>query len=693
MDDLLNFDAPVIKQVLDKCRMLEAAPEEEGKGKVRLDGRSDGLHRLKTGDFRVFYTFDDEKVSLWAVRRKKVQGQYRGKKGGDVTYDGLDEVEDDDLDVSIPVAAVAVGGFEEWVQPASAVTPLPETISVELLRAIGVPDAFHSRLLSIADQETLLDCPGVPAEHLLAIDRHMFEEPLDLRSDQPELYALGGVDDLLRFAEGQVVPFLLRLNPEQERFVTWATDAAGPTLVKGGPGTGKSTVAIYRAREMVRVLRSLGVDRPSLLFTTYTNALVTVTRQLLWSLLGDDAACVQVQTVDWLVGKTLAAAGELTRRPSASTRSALQKQAFASPVLGGNALQQRAQQSAIERLGHRYVFEEIQTVIHGRGLHRLDEYLATPRPGRRVPLRESQRRGVWAVATSYDAALQEAGYVTWEQARARAAEIAAGDRPGVPRFDAVIVDEAQDLDVGAVRLLVETCVAPNRLFLTADESQSIYAAGFGWSDVHDQLRFRGRTGVLRANHRSTRQITEAARDYLAAGVEEDLVPDAQTYVHAGPPPAVRSVGDPAEELDLLARFLRGAARELRLTIGSGAVLVPDQYVGRPLATGLVKRGVPATYRDSREFELDDNSVTVLPFVAAKGLEFPVVAIAGFGASKFPHLPPDADDETLVEFLVRARRTLFVCMTRAMRALLVVTPRGDDSMLHDGYGPDLWNCDV
>ena len=103
--DLLEFDAPTIKQILDKCTMLQESPEEGGKAKARLTGRTDGLHRLRAGKFRIFYTYDDEKVSLWAVRRKTVKGQYRGKKGGDVTYDGIDEVEDDDLDLDIPELA------------------------------------------------------------------------------------------------------------------------------------------------------------------------------------------------------------------------------------------------------------------------------------------------------------------------------------------------------------------------------------------------------------------------------------------------------------------------------------------------------------------------------------------------------------------------------------------------------------
>ena len=163
------------------------------------------------------------------------------------------------------------------------------------------------------------------------------------------------------------------------------------------------------------------------------------------------------------------------------------------------------------------------------------------------------------------------------------------------------------------------CAEPNRLFVTADVNQSIHSAGFSWQAVHEDLNFVGRTGILKANHRSTKEITEAARDHLACGVPEDLAPDEQTYVHTdGPLPAVRALADTDEEADLVARYLKGATKDQRLTIGSGAVLVPDQFVGKPLVEALEERGIPAEYKDSRSFELSDNYVTVLPLTSAKG---------------------------------------------------------------------------
>lgn len=682
LSELERLPANRQAQVMGKIGMLATDPEPEAKTRKRLKGADDGLYRLRSGDYRVFYTYDDQAVSLFSVRRRS-----------DDTYDALPDVEDfDHGDFTVVRSGPTEEDFRRWITPQDDSTPFPEPITDELLDGLDVPRPYHDRLKRIETQEELLECPGVPDEYLLTIDQHMFDKPIERVAEEPTLIAPGGVDDLLRYTEGEVVSFLLELDPEQRKVVSWALEAGGPTLVKGGPGTGKSTVALYRVREMIRVLRGAGIEDPRVLFTTYTNALVTFSNQLLEALLGEDLECVEIRTADSVVGTVLARAGEGSRRPSASERSDLQKRALESVEFPGNAVQRKAQKKAIVRLGRSYVFEEIEAVIQGRDLGDLEHYLEGARPGRRFPLRENARRAVWAVHLAYARELEEAGLESWQQARARAACLVTEGRSGVEPYDAVVVDEAQDLDASAIRLLVELCERPNRLFLTADESQSIYAAGFGWKDVHEQLEFVGRTANLSSNHRSTEQIIEAARDYLAAGLPDDLEPDRQTYAHEGPLPVVRSMDDVGAESDLLARYLRGATREFRLTIGSGTVLVPYKRTGRRIAGALEERGVPAEFQDSRRFAIDDNAVTVLPLRAAKGLEFPVVAVAGFVGSGYPDLPRDADEQALVDALIRERRTLFVSMTRAMRALLVVLPADTRSMLFDGFDSELWNVE-
>src|SRR5436305_6152455 len=136
----------------------------------------------------------------------------------------------------------------------------------------------------------------------------MFERPLAQVLQQPD-YLLADVNDFLRYKEGELLGFLLKLSPEQEKYVTWGMNGTGPTLLKGGPGTGKSTIALYRVRSLVQELRKKGRDEFRVLFTTYTNALVNSSKQLLGQLLGDDVEFVEVQTADRIVSKLLGQVG------------------------------------------------------------------------------------------------------------------------------------------------------------------------------------------------------------------------------------------------------------------------------------------------------------------------------------------------------------------------------------------------
>jgi superfamily I DNA/RNA helicase len=261
---------------------------------------------------------------------------------------------------------------------------------------------------------------------------------------------------------------------------------------------------------------------------------------------------------------------------------------------------------------------------------------------------------------------------------------------GPTPYDAVVVDEAQDLDPSLLWILTSLAKAPNRIFLAADADQSIYGSGFRWADVHEGLRFKGRTGILRANFRSTREIGEAARVYLADGTldEESVVPE---YVHTGPLPAVRHVRPTGDEVGLLTRFFKDAARELRLPVWAGALLVPSERTGERLATQITAQGLPARFMSGRDLDLSAQTIKVMTLKSAKGLEFPSVAIAGF-ESPYPYLRTGIDEDERAERTAQERRTLFVAMTRAMRALLVSIPDGLQSSLLDGINGPLWNSD-
>jgi superfamily I DNA/RNA helicase len=255
-----------------------------------------------------------------------------------------------------------------------------------------------------------------------------------------------------------------------------------------------------------------------------------------------------------------------------------------------------------------------------------------------------------------------------------------------------VVDEAQDLDATVLRVLVGQTQAADRIFVTAAANQSIYGSGFRWTDVHAELRFQGRTGVLRKNYRTTQEIGEAAQAYLQGGsLDDEVIPRSYAQV-GGPLPAFRTARGAAAESDLVASFLKVASREARQGTGACAVLVPSEAAGRALSERLARAGIQSEFMPGRELDLEKSVVKVITLQSAKGLEFPVVAVAGF----IDGLPQaggrGAGEEETEEALARQRRVMFVAMTRAMRALLVVGP-DRPWPLFNGFDPQLWNVEA
>lgn len=680
-NQLLAIPKERVVQILEKIEVLRDDPKPHGSLKKKLHGYKGDIYRLRSGDFRIIYTYGDGWVALLGVDARK--DVYKGDKL---------VAEETEVDVT------PFSKLDDLLTPEKTSAPPPKPsqtdnlllveLTEDLLDRLLIPKACFPTLLACRTFDDLLeaDVPDGVRDRLFdCITAPNFDQVLS----QPS-FVTGSPDELLRFKEGDLLGFLLKLNPEQEKFVTWAVNATGPTLLKGGPGTGKSTVALYRTREILKQLQANGTRQPRILFTTYTNALVTFSEQLLQQLLGQEAQFVEVKTADALMYSLVC---HSTGQPKIGTTKELLKfiqQAVPKAIatLEGNVLQQQAQRLILQRLQPEYLLEELTEVIDARGIETLENYQATPRTGRSIPLNKTQRQAIWKLRHYFDELLATQGIETWAQVRNRAlALLQSTSQPLL--YDAVIIDEAQDLSPTILRFLTQLCREPNRFFITADANQSIYGSSFRWTDVHESLKFVGRTGVLKVNHRTTQEIGEAAYSYLQEGTLDEDDSD-RLYIHTGPPPAVRAVADRNSEGNLLAQFCRTAAHEFRLSLGACAILVPTEKVGKNITGQLNYLGIEAQFMTSKDLDLNSKGVKVLPLKAAKGLEFPIVAIAGFLEGAYPTIPKGTAPEAATEILNRERRTLYVAMTRAMRALLVLVPAKKPFPLLQTFDPHLWN---
>jgi len=269
MSDFMNLakhqQHDVVKALDD---LIQDAKDHPRKSIKKLDSY-ENVWRYRIGDFRLIYSVAGKVVQLLAVGARK-DVYVRFGIDGDIPDAALIEEVERALDPTRTLSHEYV-----YVAP-PAPTPissnLPMILTEQQLRQWLIPDVFHAALSACQTEDDLMTAQ-VPPEHMERILNCLWPKAADQVAQEPNLI-LNDPEDLLRYAEGDLLGFLLKLDAEQEKTVDWAL--RGPTLIKGGPGSGKSTVALYRAAQLLsRTPSDTEKNSPTVLFTTYTMALIT----------------------------------------------------------------------------------------------------------------------------------------------------------------------------------------------------------------------------------------------------------------------------------------------------------------------------------------------------------------------------------------------------------------------------------
>lgn len=698
-NDLFSLPRHTQRRISRAVQRIQDDPYSAGgQSKRCLKHLYRNVYRYRIGDYRLLYSVGDRCVCLLGIGlRDDVYDRFHAKEE-DLTPEvaGADSAEPQVIPTAAYDSFTEVSATREArAEGRSGLEPEEEEgddgsgpqLLAELLDVWGVDPIHRTVILQCETVDELLDIdvPEDVKEKLLH-----WHQPPDIEQilEQPTM-ELRHPSDLDRYMDGSLKRFLLKLDPEQERVASRTLQ--GPTLVKGGPGTGKSLVALYRLKNLVEAPRQGALfarREPRILFVTYTRALINVSGELLDELLDDMPATVDVMTLDSKVRDIITGA-ELPFRPASERdqREAL-AEALQSFSAGGNTLRRAELIERVSALRPDYLLEEFHWVLEGRGLDSLGEYLAEERAGRGIRFDRSLRAAVWELHQEYLTELDGRGLATWNAYRRRARDVVGGwDKEQL--YDVVIIDEAQDLTPVALGLCVDLCRHPTGLYLTADASQSIYSRGFSWQRVHDDLQVRGRTTVLKRNYRMTEQIAEAAGQLLLDhGGGDAEVLDGQA-VHWGPKPILYGARSTDDEDDAIAAFLRESSHAVGLPLGSGAVLVRTNRLAEEVAQGLTRRGIPAKHVRSEAVTLDSGHVRVMTMHSAKGLEFPFVAVARMTRWAMPMLPRDMQEEEREDHVMGERRLLFVALSRAMRRLLVAYDRSSPSPFVAEFNPELW----
>jgi hypothetical protein len=440
------------------------------------------------------------------------------------------------------------------------------------------------------------------------------------------------------------------LHPEQLRVVRRL--ATGPARIRGAAGTGKTVLALHRAAYLAEATR-----RP-VLVTSFIKTLPPVLSELYQRLSPHTVDRVEFTNLHAWASRLLKNRGHSVRVDPYQANTAFAR-----------AWTKYGKNSSLAEVGvpREYWRDEIDYVIKGRGITDYADYADLARIGRRTRLGSAQRETVWEIYTEYEAQLREACLTDFTDLLSLAI-IELREHPLGSGYAAVIVDEVQDLNCQAIRLLAEISSAGEHLLLIGDGQQQIYPGGYTLAE--GGISVAGRSAVLRTNYRNAADIVEAA----ARVVAEDGYNDLEGTEEAG-------------RRDVVAIRERGQVWNVAAASVEWLNQRAVQHVAELLATGHDPGGIAILCGTNKEIDEHQKwlsragipsiklaayagvpvaAVKVGTYARAKGLEFKDVVVTIRGRTTIKN----ASGELQQEERERDNRQLFVAMTRARDTLWI-----------------------
>jgi superfamily I DNA/RNA helicase len=577
-------------------------------------------------------------------------------------------------------AAVSDADFDRLGVHPSVVPALREIRSIDAILGFveHLPKLARDVILCLADGMTVEDV----WEHVSSlaatsdtVDPEDYEAANDRPATKESFVVTGDIAEFGRIMSEPLSAWRIFLHPAQRALAERKIPNKGSVRVTGGPGTGKTVVALHR----VKALADRLPPGQAILLTTYTTTLAELLRSLLEDLGGAQlTAKVDVRNIDKVsYGIAKDIFGAKTPNP-----------------LGDAEVRKRWEDLADEqqpfRWDARFLEAEWKQVVLAQDLRSRDDYLAAGRAGRGRRLNRPERAQVWGLIESFEHRLDAAGEVGVTQLAAQAARIASGWSDEERPYRHTVVDEAQDLHAAHWKLLRALVpVGEDDLFIVGDAHQRIYDNRTTLSAHGVNVR-GGRSKRLTLNYRTTRQILGTSLSLLGDATFDDLddsTDDLGGYrsVLGGARPELIEYPSASAELAALAARVKGWLGE-GLKEEEIVVTARTNRLVEAAVEALKGTGVKAVHVKSRQTPAIGSGVHVMTMHRIKGLEYRAVAIVGAGVDHVPQpgavTPASEDRLQHNRDLLRERSLLFVAATRA-REQLAITWAGSRSPFLEG----------
>ncbi|WP_185066620.1 3'-5' exonuclease [Pseudonocardia eucalypti] len=433
--------------------------------------------------------------------------------------------------------------------------------------------------------------------------------------------------------------------PTAEQLTILADNRPGFLLIKGSAGSGKTTTALLRLRQLCESWLSrrdrLGLTEPvRTLVLTYNRTLEGYIAELAREqVAGRVGLQLRVSTFSKWSRRMM---GELAVIDNSDARCILRPLASRLP------------------LDPEFTIDEVNYLLGRFSPENLDSYLTTKRVGRGVSPRVEtplQCRILQEVVRPYAEEKKRNGLLDWNDVA-----IAAGRIGVATSWDVVIIDEAQDFSANQIRCVIKHLADPFSLTCVMDSTQRIYPRYFTWKEVGLSLT---KSHTLKRNYRNTQEIAAFARPLV-----EDLPPDGDGELPdfsacsaRGPKPVVVA-GPYSAQISYIFEQL---IAKVDFTSESIAFLHPRggnwfSY----LRSTLAQNGIEfSELTRSSKWPTGTEAVALSTLHSAKGLEFDHVVLAGLNQEVTPHGEGQGDVH-----LDTLRRLIAMGVGRARKTVLL-----------------------
>lgn len=567
----------------------------------------------------------------------------------------------------------------------------PERVSLfatakdEELLKLGVPEVQLGFVRSFIDVKDFYKAeaamPHDAYENLSwLVEGFSMEEVLELVSEEENVAASGedlsaaldvpmtlksfvvveGEDELRRIMAEPLEKWRVFLHPTQRKIVK--KSYSGAARVLGGAGTGKTVVAMHRAKQ----LASRCEGHQKILMTTFTANLAADIRENLRKICTlEELRRIEVVHLDAWVNQFLRESG------------------FSAQIGYEDAIEplwERAVLLANNELPFEVSFyeEEWNRIVIAQEALTLEKYVKATRNGRGTRLDRKKRIQVWKVFENYMNLMKENQIRDINTAMYESTKLLESSGR-TPRYASIIIDEGQDFSDNAYRLIRALAGEehPNDIFIVGDAHQRIYRNRPTLSKCG--INVRGRSSILKINYRTTEEIRRYAFALLEGISFDDLDEDldlgdkCQSLTH-GEKPIIESFANANEEFDFLIDEIRklkesGVAFTDICVVARTKKLV-DDYIALFTRAGIRSYAIKRNKAEDRSFD----GLRIATMHRVKGLEFKYVFVVAVNNRIIP-LPLAINRNDTIsesESIASEKCLLYVAMTRAQKGVYITS---------------------